>query len=205
MYIHNDKVAKFGGTFGIFVQMTGCSFLVILNLAIFLVKFSVQGVWNAITKEETPSGGDNDKNTNMKSSTTPYELPKSSTDGIISEQPNYDHPESGLGISTTTTTSFQYELQKYDNFKPGANYHSYDIVIPSKQHFKSQNCLSDMGSVDLDLKNVAVQSGLASRDSNAGDDTDTDTIIDGLGKSVEDSNPDDDFLQELAYYEKVNA
>ena len=58
---------------------------------------------------------------------------------------------------------------------------------------------------DLDLKNVAVQSGLASRDSNTGDDTNTDTIIDGLGKSVEDSNPDDDFLQELAYYEKVNA
>ena len=174
--------------------MTGCSFLVILNLLIFLVKISIQGIWNAIAKEEfsISSGGENDKDTKIKSSPirTPYELPK-----------DYQHhPESGLGISTTSTT-FQDELKKYDNSKPK---NSYDIVTPSKQNFKSQNCLSDMASVDLDLKNVAVQSDLASRDSNAGGGDDENIFIDGLNKNVEDSNnTDDDFLEELAHYESL--
>ena len=174
--------------------MTGCSFLVILNLLIFLVKISIQGIWNAVTKEgfSISSGGENDKDTKITSSpnSTPYVLPK-----------DYQHhPKSGLGISTTSTT-FQDELKKYDNSKPNNSYD--DIVTPSKQNFKSQNCLSDMASVDLDLKNVAVQSDLASRDFNAGGD-EKNNFIDALKKNVEDSNnTDDDFLEELAHYESL--
>ena len=158
-------------------------------MSIFFVKISIQGIWNAITKEES-SSDENDKNAKIKSNpnSTPYELPK-----------DYQHhPESGLGISTTSTT-FQDELKKSDNSKPN---NSYDILTPSKQNFKSKNYLNDMTSVDLDLKNVAVQSDLASRDSNArGDD---ENIIDGLNKNVEDSNnTDEDFLEELAHYERL--
>ena len=151
-------------------------------MSIFFVKISIQGIWNAITKEES-SSDENDKNAKIKSNpnSTPYELPK-----------DYQHhPESGLGISTTSTT-FQDELKKSDN----------SILTPSKQNFKSKNYLNDMTSVDLDLKNVAVQSDLASRDSNArGDD---ENIIDGVNKNVEDSNNTDaDFLEELAHYERL--
>ena len=160
-------------------------------MSIFFVKISIQGIWNAITKEES-SSDENDKNAKIKSNpnSTPYELPK-----------DYQHnPESGLGISTTSTT-FQDELKKYDNSKPNSSYD--DIVTPSKQNFKSQNCLSDMASVDLDLKNVAVQSDLASRDFNAGGD-EKNNFIDALNKNVEDSNnTDDDFLEELAHYESL--
>ena len=151
-------------------------------MSIFFVKISIQGIWNAITKEES-SSDENDKNAKIKSNpnSTPYELPK-----------DYQHhPESGLGISTTSTT-FQDELKKSDN----------SILTPSKQNFKSKNYLNDMTSVDLDLKNVAVQSDLASRNSNArGDD---ENIIDGVNKNVEDSNNTDaDFLEELAHYERL--
>ena len=60
-----------------------------------------------------------------------------------------------------------------------------------------------MASVDLDLKNVAVQSDLASRDFNAGGD-EKNNFIDALNKNVEDSNnTDDDFLEELAHYESL--
>ena len=34
-----DKIASFGGKFGIFTQITGCSFLVMLNFLILLFKF----------------------------------------------------------------------------------------------------------------------------------------------------------------------
>ena len=81
--------------------MTGCSFLVILNLSIFFVKISIQGIWNAITKEES-SSDENDKNAKIKSNpnSTPYELPK-----------DYQHnPESGLGKSTLINSLFLTDL-----------------------------------------------------------------------------------------------
>ena len=34
----SDKIAKLGGTFGIWVQLTGCTLLVLINLILMLVK-----------------------------------------------------------------------------------------------------------------------------------------------------------------------
>ena len=44
-YSINDKIANFGGKFGIFAQITGCSFLVMVNFLILLFKliFSPHG------------------------------------------------------------------------------------------------------------------------------------------------------------------
>ena len=37
-YTTDDKIAKFGGTFGIFSQLTGCTFLGLLNIIAIVLK-----------------------------------------------------------------------------------------------------------------------------------------------------------------------